>query len=146
MSSTKASSLTFVKMAEWHLLKGKQLQAMTLTSLLQRFDFFALATEKGEQVSNLIKCATDEFLRNSQQELWSGLEEKVEGMTRTELLETLQSSTPERTYYKTAYSNFVNRASKEFLNEFAKENGGIDWEKLVVFNSGVPQPRLKQSE
>jgi hypothetical protein len=30
----------------------------------------------------------------------------------------------------------VNRFEREFLNEFATTDGGIDWEKLVRFNSG----------
>ncbi len=30
----------------------------------------------------------------------------------------------------------VNRFTLEFLNEFADVNGGIDWEKLLRFNSG----------
>lgn len=35
-----------------------------------------------------------------------------------------------------AYQKVANRLVKEFTNEFCKDDGGIDWEKLVRFNSG----------
>lgn len=36
-----------------------------------------------------------------------------------------------------SYSNRINIFIKEFTNSFCKENGEIDWEKLVKFNSGI---------
>jgi hypothetical protein len=30
----------------------------------------------------------------------------------------------------------ANRLLREFANDFCKENGSIDWEKLIEFNSG----------
>ena len=38
--------------------------------------------------------------------------------------------------YKVSYNNAFNRLVREFSNTFCKENGSIDWEKLVEFNSG----------
>lgn len=35
-----------------------------------------------------------------------------------------------------AYQKAANRLVKEFTNEFCNEDGSIDWEKLVEFNSG----------
>ncbi len=35
-----------------------------------------------------------------------------------------------------AYQKASNRMLKEFINEFCLEDGTIDWEKLVAFNSG----------
>ncbi|MDR0881911.1 MAG: cytoplasmic protein [Candidatus Adiutrix sp.] len=35
-----------------------------------------------------------------------------------------------------SYQKAANRLVKEFANEFCLEDGGIDWEKLVAFNSG----------
>ncbi|WP_343704064.1 PmeII family type II restriction endonuclease [Chitinophaga sp.] len=37
--------------------------------------------------------------------------------------------------FRTSYDNLVNRLDREFLIDFCKENGAIDWEKLVRFNS-----------
>ncbi|HMJ47154.1 MAG TPA: PmeII family type II restriction endonuclease [Ferruginibacter sp.] len=34
-----------------------------------------------------------------------------------------------------SYSQMINKFTKEFANEFCKNNGDIDWEKLVRFNS-----------
>ena len=38
--------------------------------------------------------------------------------------------------YKESYNKAFNRLVREFSNDFCKEDGSIDWEKLVEFNSG----------
>lgn len=38
--------------------------------------------------------------------------------------------------YKESYNKASNRLVREFSNSFCKEDGSIDWEKLVEFNSG----------
>ena len=38
--------------------------------------------------------------------------------------------------YKKSYNKASNRLVREFSNNFCKEDGSIDWEKLVAFNSG----------
>ena len=38
--------------------------------------------------------------------------------------------------YKESYNKAANRLVREFSNEFCSEDGSIDWEKLVEFNSG----------
>lgn len=40
------------------------------------------------------------------------------------------------TDYKESYNKAANRLVREFSNSFCKEDGSIDWEKLVEFNSG----------
>ena len=40
------------------------------------------------------------------------------------------------------YSMLINRFSKQFMDNFCKENGQIDWEKLVEFNSGKTVMKL----
>lgn len=37
--------------------------------------------------------------------------------------------------FRESYDALVNRLDREFLNDFCKEDGSIDWEKLVRFNS-----------
>jgi hypothetical protein len=39
-----------------------------------------------------------------------------------------------------SYSQMINKFTKEFANEFCKDNGEIDWEKLVQFNSASISP------
>ena len=34
-----------------------------------------------------------------------------------------------------SYSHMINKFTKEFANEFCEDNGAINWEKLVKFNS-----------
>lgn len=38
--------------------------------------------------------------------------------------------------YQESYNKAANRLVREFSNDFCKEDGSIDWEKLVEFNSG----------
>lgn len=38
--------------------------------------------------------------------------------------------------YKESYNRAFNRLVREFSNQFCREDGSIDWEKLVEFNSG----------
>lgn len=37
--------------------------------------------------------------------------------------------------FRISYGNLINRLTKEFLTDFCNENGSIDWEKLLIFNS-----------
>jgi hypothetical protein len=41
------------------------------------------------------------------------------------------------------YEKRLNLFVKEFANDFCKEDGGIDWDKLVQFNSGKNTPKKK---
>jgi hypothetical protein len=38
--------------------------------------------------------------------------------------------------YLEKYSRMINRFTKEFMELFCDNDGKIDWEKLVIFNSG----------
>ncbi len=42
-----------------------------------------------------------------------------------------------------SYSQMINKFTKEFANEFCNDNGEIDWEKLVRFNSATILPKTK---
>lgn len=42
-----------------------------------------------------------------------------------------------RKEYQDNYDNALNRYVREFTIEFCDENGAVDWEKLVTFNSGA---------
>ena len=33
------------------------------------------------------------------------------------------------------YTEKINKFTKEFMNDFCKENGEIDWKEIVIFNS-----------
>jgi hypothetical protein len=44
--------------------------------------------------------------------------------------------------FKLSYGNLINRLTKEFLTDFCNDNGSIDWEKLLVFNSSF-EPQVK---
>lgn len=55
----------------------------------------------------------------------------------TEIIEPLGHKAKEKNEeFIKSYSIMINKFTREFSNEFCKENGEIDWEKLVRFNSG----------
>ncbi len=35
-----------------------------------------------------------------------------------------------------SYSNMINKFTRDFIKDFCKPNGEINWNKLVKFNSG----------
>jgi hypothetical protein len=39
------------------------------------------------------------------------------------------------------YGKRLNLFVKEFIDVFCKEDGSIDWDKLILFNSGKEQPK-----
>jgi Type II restriction endonuclease EcoO109I len=46
-----------------------------------------------------------------------------------------------RQEFKTEWAKAVNRFERDFLQDFAASDGGIDWPKLVRFNSGQTEKR-----
>jgi len=54
-----------------------------------------------------------------------------------EIIEPLGNQARERNEeFKQSYNKIINKFTKEFSNDFCKEDGEINWEKLVKFNSG----------
>ena len=37
--------------------------------------------------------------------------------------------------FLSSYSQMINKFTKEFMNDFCRESGEIDWDKMVRFNS-----------
>lgn len=56
----------------------------------------------------------------------------------TELIKPLGHEAEDRNNeFNQSYSNLVNRLTKEFLQDFSTDNGSINWEKLIIFNSST---------
>jgi len=56
----------------------------------------------------------------------------------TEIVEPLGFKAKEKNDdFLKSYSKMLNKFTKEFTNEYCKNNGEIDWDKLVRFNSGA---------
>lgn len=60
----------------------------------------------------------------------------------TEIIEPLGHKAKEKNDdFVQSYSQMINKFTREFSNNFCKDNGEIDWEKLVHFNSGITAPK-----
>jgi hypothetical protein len=56
----------------------------------------------------------------------------------TEIIEPLGYKAKENNdEFVTSYSKMINKFTKEFANHFCKDDGEIDWDKLVRFNSAA---------
>ena len=54
-----------------------------------------------------------------------------------DIIEPLATKAKQRNEeFQKRYAKMINRFTKEFIDEFCKEDGEIDWNKLVKFNSG----------
>lgn len=63
----------------------------------------------------------------------------------TEIIEPLGYKAKEKNdSFLTSYSQMINKFTKDFANEFCKDNGEIDWEKLVRFNSATIEVKMKK--
>ena len=63
----------------------------------------------------------------------------------TKLIEPLGSQAKEKNEdFMKLYSQMINKFTKEFANNFCNDNGEIDWEKLVQFNSAIIVPSVKK--
>jgi hypothetical protein len=40
-----------------------------------------------------------------------------------------------------SYSQMINKFTKQFANDFCSDDGEIDWNKLVQFNSAIVKPK-----
>ncbi|MBN1542038.1 cytosolic protein [candidate division KSB1 bacterium] len=65
----------------------------------------------------------------------------------TKIIEPLGFRAKERNDdFCTSYSSMINKFTREFIADFCRENGEIDWDKLVRFNSsaGTSKPNLQK--
>jgi hypothetical protein len=59
-----------------------------------------------------------------------------------ELIEPLGNKAKERNDdFMKSYSQMINKFTKEFTNNFCLESGEIDWDKLVIINSAIVEPK-----
>lgn len=58
------------------------------------------------------------------------------GNLYTDIIEPLGYKAKEKNdVFMLSYAQMINKFTREFINDFCKENGEIDWEKLVRYNS-----------
>ena len=56
----------------------------------------------------------------------------------TEIIEPLGYRSKEKNdEFLVSYSQIINKFTREFISVFCRDNGSIDWEKLVKYNSGA---------
>ena len=77
-----------------------------------------------------------EYFKYCGQKFWAFISGDNELYTK--IIEPLGHKAKERNDdFIASYSKMINKFTKEFAVEFCKEDGEIDWEKLVRFNSGI---------
>lgn len=75
-----------------------------------------------------------DYFKYCGQEFWEFISGDKE--LYTEIIEPLGHKSKERNdEFMESYSNMINKFTRDFIKDFCKPNGEIDWIKLVVFNS-----------
>ncbi|OAV75691.1 hypothetical protein Barb7_00673 [Bacteroidales bacterium Barb7] len=61
-----------------------------------------------------------------------------------DIIEPLATKAKERNEeFQQLYAQMLNRFTKEFMDDFCLDDGSIDWQKLVTFNSGCDQYKIQ---
>lgn len=77
-----------------------------------------------------------EYFKYCGQKFWEFISGDPELYTK--IIEPLGHKAKERNDdFIKSYSQMINKFTKEFANEFCNDNGDIDWDKLVRFNSAI---------
>jgi Type II restriction endonuclease EcoO109I len=77
-----------------------------------------------------------EYFKYCGQKFWEFISGDLELYTK--IIEPLGHKAKERNDdFIKSYSQMINKFTKEFANEFCNDNGDIDWDKLVRFNSAI---------
>ena len=76
-----------------------------------------------------------DYFKYCGQEFWEFI--SGNGDLYTGIIEPLGHKSKERNdEFMESYSNMINKFTRDFIKDFCKANGEIDWIKLVEFNSG----------
>lgn len=77
-----------------------------------------------------------DYIKKCGQSFWEFISSRSEFYK--EIIEPLGRKAKERNEeFNVEYGKVLNKFSKEFIDKFCKENGAIDWEKIVEYNSGL---------
>ena len=77
-----------------------------------------------------------DYFKYCGQRFWEFISDNTELFT--EIIEPIGHQAKEKNDdFLKSYSQMINKFTKEFINEFCKNNGEIDWDKLVRFNSAT---------
>ena len=89
------------------------------------------------------KPEKDEYLKLCGERFWYFI--SGDRNLYTDIVEPLGHKAKEKNEeFTMAYSNLINKFTIEFGKDFCNENGAIDWEKLVIFNSSEKIERKKK--
>lgn len=84
-----------------------------------------------------------DYFKYCGQEFWEFISE--EPNLYIEIIEPLGHKAKEKNDdFVKSYSQMINKFTKEFAIEFCNDNGEIDWEKLVRFNSATKESKKKK--
>ena len=83
-----------------------------------------------------------EYIKLCGQRFWQFISGDAE--LYAEIIEPLGHKAKEKNgEFMTSYSNMITKFTFEFTKDFCGEDGSIDWNKIVKFNSSVEKPKKK---
>jgi hypothetical protein len=83
------------------------------------------------------------FRRRSGQAFWQEITDDTDFYLKSI---RLMKDVPRRNRpkFRAEWDQAVNRYTRDFMKEFCRPDGSIDWEKLVAFNSALKPPKRKR--
>jgi hypothetical protein len=154
MSSPKLENLVRQNLDAFYLQRIIKLSEVKLSDLLRKKNPYLLCATNGHSVSKIVEKMLEEYLSQSDESIFG--DTFFKSIARIESENTVSPGEKSNTFYKAialidlirahptqnrlefmdTWAKTLNRFEHDFLNNFGNPFGGIDWEKLLRYNSG----------
>lgn len=128
----------------FHAARLRKLEELKLDQMLKRKNPYLFRAKNLLHASDLIKTFLDAHLSSQEETIFGqfleGLVIFVNADLYTEIIEPLGHRAKERNEeFSENYNRVMNKFSESFMKRFC-EDGRIQWQKLLHFNSGYEPP------
>lgn len=154
MSSSKIENLILQSFDEFYRQRLMKLTGVMLSDLLHKQNLYLLCATSASSGSKIVEKLLEEYVSLSDESIFG--QTFFESITSIEHEETTLSGEKSNSAYEAIalinaihytpiqswiefedeWAKALNRLSYDFYNNFTKDDGSIDWEKLLRYNSG----------
>jgi hypothetical protein len=154
MSSSKIENLVRQSFDELYRQRVMKLTGVMLSDLLRKQNLYLLCATSGSSVSKIIEKMLEAYITLSDESIFGqAFFESISSIEREEMavpggksnvaykaitLINVVHYIPIQSWieFDDEWAKALNRLHYDFYNNFSKDDGNIDWEKLLRFNSG----------
>jgi hypothetical protein len=154
MSSSKIENLVRQSFDELYRQRVMKLTGVMLSDLLRKQNLYLLCATSGSSVSKIIEKMLEAYIKLSDESIFGqAFFESISSIEREEMavpggksnvaykaitLINVVHYIPIQSWieFDDEWAKALNRLHYDFYNNFNKDHGNIDWEKLLRYNSG----------